>query len=267
MLQALFKGKIERAINNGSILLIEDILTSSVIGVLQYLPDPLFWRVISGACGESFDLPSSIGAIKEFHFWEKLPAKDNTSNSRFVEPDVWVETELYDIIIEAKRADSASVNAQSEYQWHDQIQALHNYRQENDLEAKEILYLALGGNTSMSNQTQSVSDHQHIIHNASWHNLLDSINKCRHSLTQNVDLSSRRILDDACNVLISQGIFHTIWFDSFHCFQIQKAALSTINKAWYPDSSPNLFLSELSHTKQHRINTNNLSVIWSTPRI
>ena len=267
MLQALFKGKIDRAIENGSINLIEDILTSSVIGVLQYLPDSLFWKVISGACEQSSDLPDSIGPIQEFHFWEKLPAKDNTYNSRFVEPDVWIEAGLCDIIIEAKRADSPSVNAQSESQWRDQIQSLLNYRSEYELDEKQIIYIALGGNTSVSDQMISVAGDQYIVHNASWFNLLDSINKCLTELSEDTDLSYSRILDDAYNVLVSQGIFHTVWFDSLRSSPIRESSIATILNTWNPDSESNLFFSELFDNQNNNIKNDNLSAIWQQPRI
>jgi hypothetical protein len=248
--------------------LIEDILTSSVIGVLQYLPDTLFWEVIRGACEQSSDLPDSIGPIQEFHFWEKLPAKDNTYNSIFVEPDVWIEAGLCDIIIEAKRADSPSVSAQSERQWRDQIQSLLNYRSKYEIEdEKKIIYIALGGNTSVSNQIIPVAGEQYIIHNASWFNLLDSINKCRASLSEYTDLSHSRILGDAYNVLVSQGIFHTVWFDSFQGDSIRESSLYTLINAWNPDLSSNLFFSELFDNQNNNIINDNLPAIWQQLRI
>lgn len=112
MLQAILHNKFGKAISLGYFKGIEDTLTSSVIGLLQYLPDSVVWEILRGACGQSSDnFPVNIGAVLDYHFWERFDAS-GTINSTAVEPDVWIETETFDIIIEAKRSDDSADNSQ-----------------------------------------------------------------------------------------------------------------------------------------------------------
>lgn len=74
----------------------EDNLTSSSLGILQFLPGELFLRVLKGACGNQSSFPSDFGGILSFSFWPKLSA-NGTYNSLSVEPDLWIQTEQYHI--------------------------------------------------------------------------------------------------------------------------------------------------------------------------
>ena len=114
---------------------------------MQYLPDTLFWHLLKSARGRSNKtLPETIGNVKEFHFWDRFDAGE-TTNAKQVEPDVWVETEIYDIIIEAKRSDYSAENSQKEQQWKDQIIALQGSY--GDEKPRPLIYIAIGGNDSL----------------------------------------------------------------------------------------------------------------------
>jgi len=115
----------------------EDSLTSSVIGSLLYLPVDIFWNLMRNACYTD-ELPKETGRLIEADFWAHWNS-EGASNSNYVEPDVFIRFEAFDLLIEAKRYDN---NQQSEGQWRDQIQAYLNEYSEDE---KPLHYIALGG--------------------------------------------------------------------------------------------------------------------------
>ena len=260
MLQALFHNKLGHAIKDGSFKVIEDTLTSSVIGLLQYLPDDLFWSVLRGSCGASAEtLPNSIGAILNVHFWERLSA-EGTHNSKIVEPDVWIETDTYDIIIEAKKTDSAADNAQSFYQWYNEIIALNNYYERPD--ERKLIFLAIGGNSTLKDQEVSINGCTQTIHAGSWFDLLGGILHLRDRLGQEpaANNSTLRILDDVVSALQYHNIVHTIWFDSFRRVEIGQDARSFIMHNWAFDNR-GFFDAVIGNG--HKIGIESLSSIWT----
>ena len=260
MLQALFHNKLGHAIQGGSFRGIEDTLTSSVFGLLQYLPDDLFWEVLRGSCGASSEtLPDSIGTIQNVHFWERLGA-EGTHNTQSVEPDVWIETDQYDVVIEAKKSDSPYENAQHDYQWFNEIVALQNSY--DDQEEKELLFLAIGGNSTLQDQEIFVRDNTQVIHTASWFDLLRGVLRLRERLgrEQNSGLNLLRILDDVVTAMQYHNIVHTIWFDSLLKDTINKEAITTISHDWMFNVRE--FFDEIIG-KGYRIAIDSLSGIWT----
>ena len=259
MLQALFKEKLGRAIQGGYFQPIEDTLTSSVIGLLQYLPDALFWELLRDSCGSGGSLlPRSIGEIKEIHFWERMDAK-GTYNSQSVEPDVWIETEAFDVIIEAKRSDSSYDNAQSTYQWFNEIVALDNHY-DNDYD-KELIFIAMGGNESLKNQSFSVNGKEFIIYTASWFDLLASILKHRAAgLEHGTETNTLRILDDSIKAMQYHHIVHTVWFDSLTAMRIHDDAENYLRADWIFENRS--FLAAITESC-NRIEFETLSGIWT----
>lgn len=75
----------------------EDALTSSIIGLLQYLPDEVFWQILYEASGQRLPEFSKAGAIENISFWKSMrfPELDRQS----VEPDVWIKLEKMHLII------------------------------------------------------------------------------------------------------------------------------------------------------------------------
>lgn len=260
MLQALFHNKLGHAIQGGCFKAIEDTLTSSVVGLLQYLPDDLFWLVLRGSCGTSSEtLPKSVGAIINVHFWERLSA-EGTHNSKIVEPDVWIETDKYDIIIEAKKTDSAADNAQSFYQWYNEIVALNNYYERP--EERELIFLAIGGNDTLKDQDVSVNGYTQTIHAASWFDMLGYILHLRERLGQEpaANNSTLRVLDDVVTALQYHNIVHTIWLDSFPRVEIGRDARSFIARNWTFD---NRGFFDAIIRNGHKIGIESLSQIWA----
>lgn len=236
MLQAILHNKFGKAISDGSFKGIEDTLTSSVIGLMQYLPDPLFWEILKGACGQSkVGLPVNIGAVLNFHFWERFNAS-RTKNSTVVEPDVWVETEEFDIIIEAKRSDDSADNSQYEDQWTNQIIALNN--RYGDVPPKPLIYIAIGGNDSLRDTSVSVDGREYAIHTASWYNLLNVVlNLIRDNELDNRRNCIRRILKDIVQTLQVHRFVKTTWLDSMPSITIAEGCDTALFELWDFDNS------------------------------
>jgi hypothetical protein len=143
MLYAIRHNKAGRNLNNEEInwrhlfKTSEDSLTSMVFGRLLYLPHELFWNIIRESCYGN-DLPSYSGPTIAKEFWPSWDAS-NTSNSTRVEPDVFIQFQHFDLIIEAKRWDSKQ---QSKSQWVREIMAYKNEYEDSD---KKLYFIALGG--------------------------------------------------------------------------------------------------------------------------
>lgn len=207
MIQAFFKGKSAiQATQN------EDFKTSSSIGLLQYLPDEVFWNIMRNSC-VGFTT-TDFGKIESFNFWAHTDATD-TSNSQLVEPDVWIETEKYDVIIEAKVGDGGG---QYTAQWQNEIQSIKNEQNNNDYE-KPIILIALGGNENM--HPERVMDCP--VYKASWYNLLNAVVNERE--TQNENGHVCRILDDVVELFARQGIMKMEWFNTLPLASVDAHAL------------------------------------------
>ncbi len=260
MLQALLHHKLGRAIQNGSFHVIEDTLTSSVIGVLQYLPDDLFWSILRDSCGAfAATLPENVGKVTAVRFWERLDA-EGTYNARIVEPDVWIETEMYDIIIEAKRSDSPFDNPQSHHQWLNEIVSLENA---NSYEGrKEIILLALGGNDNLKDKSFDLGGKLFSIHAGSWFNILNAILRCKESLENDIRASGNvvRILDDALAALDVHNVIRTVWLDSLPGITMDELAVVTLTHRWEFDNRA--FFSPMIGLN-YKLQIDSLNNIWT----
>lgn len=208
MIQAYFKGKsaIDFDMN-------EDFKTSSSIGLLQYLPDEIFWKILQDSCD---GFPSTnFGTIKSFNFWAHTDAT-KTSNTQFVEPDVWIETEKYDIIIEAKVSDDSGQYAT---QWENEILSIKNEQRNNNYE-KQIILIALGGNATMHNEKAF----NYPVYKASWFNLLNAISKEQKEQSDHGYLC--RILNDIIELFARQGVMNLKWMNTLPVIPIQENDLN-----------------------------------------
>lgn len=226
MLEALIHNKLSRSIHQGRFKAIEDTLTSSVIGLLQYLPDDLFWQIISKSCGNSsVNLPNIVGKIESINFWEKLNATD-TYNTLYVETNVWIITEKYNIIIEAKKSDNTSENYQYEEQWLNEITAVGHVNK------RPILFIAIGGNNNLKDKTIKCKKKNYTIHTASWYNLMNAIIEIRNEILSIKDNNRIivSILEKAIKALEFHHIIKTIWFDTLYRTSINLETASNFNK-------------------------------------
>jgi hypothetical protein len=95
-----------------NISLKEDTLTSSVFDYLLLLPDSLFWEIIKKSCYQN-NLPGNISFIESYEFWPHWDS-ENTTKTNYIEPDMFIRFDNFDLIIEAKRWDN---NQQYITQW------------------------------------------------------------------------------------------------------------------------------------------------------
>ena len=182
----------------------EDTLTSSVVGLMQYLPPGVFNKILKESCGINSPFPNDIGNVNYIGFWEHWDASE-TSNARIVEPDVIISTDKYQIIIEAKKSDESG---QYHVQWRNEIKAFLNTR---GLDNRNVVLLALGGNTSLEHKKITVDDISFPIYKASWFNILNSVSKLMNEPLPN---HVKRILSDIVNAFEIHCFFNIEWLDS-----------------------------------------------------
>ena len=186
----------------------EDALTSSTIGLLQYLPDETFWQILYEASGQKLPRLSEVGVIKNISFWERMSA-EGTNNKSSVEPDVWLELERMHLIIEAKRYEE---EGQYEGQWLNEIQALLNTLAEDD--ERPIWLLALGGNNQTTEEPQTIKGRGDSIVRMHWQTLLEEVKKYTYESSPYSSVE-KRICKDIIKAFELFGYFSLKWLDSF----------------------------------------------------
>lgn len=210
----------------------EDTKTSSTLGVLQYLPDEMFWNIMCKACRDhSFPIFSEVGVIIDFHFWDKLNAQ-NTGNKISVEPDVWIETENYRIIIEAKKDDG---RGQYENQWEREIKAIAN---EYGCD-KQFLLIALGGNKSLESSTP-IKGTDTVVYKITWYELLHAVVE---QLQYDMSRTNQRILQDVIEGFSAHKMVDVQWLNTMYHKHI---GTSNRNIYWEPEFLSNLYLKTIS---------------------
>ena len=204
----------------------EDALTSSTIGLLQYLPDETFWQILYEASEHTLPEFSDAGAIENISFWEEMSAK-GTTNQRSVEPDVWLELERMHLIIEAKRHEE---EGQYEGQWLNEIQALLNTLAEDD--ERPIWLLALGGNYQTSKQSLTLGDKKYHIIKIRWQTLLEEVKKYTYESSP-YGSAEKRICKDIIKAFELFGYFSLKWLDSFADISPTRLASSSIDTLFH----------------------------------
>ena len=222
MLQALLHKKLKDSFENPHFRPSEDSLTSSVLGLMQYLPDGVFWDLLRSSCGRLSNLPESVGAIISVNFWDRWDATD-TWNTNLVEPDVWIDTKDYYIIIEAKEYDASGM--QHDDQWENEIKALLN---ENDGKLdKELIFIALGGNESLLDSACVIDGMECPIHTASWFNMLHAVDKLKMSLEEG---HIHRLLTDIIHAFTIHGFFNITWLHTLKPINLNAQSASWITE-------------------------------------
>ncbi|MFI5140284.1 MAG: hypothetical protein ACHQIM_20865, partial [Sphingobacteriales bacterium] len=126
MLQAINSNKAGRNISSTEVhwreifKSSEDSLTSTIFGLLFYLPSELCWKIIRESCYEFLiPFPSKVTVKEYWPSWNSV----NTNNTNYIEPDLFIRTPEFDLIIEAKRYDYGQ---QYRAQWEGEIRAYFN---------------------------------------------------------------------------------------------------------------------------------------------
>jgi hypothetical protein len=185
----------------------EDSLTAVVFDTLKYLPTEMFWSILKRSL--YYDkLPTAAGDLLSISFWDKWKAKD-TTNSNFVEPDVFLRFNDFDVIIEAKRFDEKQ---QSEAQMKNEIQAYYNEFNQDD---KALYFIQLGGLNHRKDELDfPFKDKNVVICKTNWTKLLEQIvsenNKIKNSELTILSAYSR-ILEDSINGFALHQYYKKRW--------------------------------------------------------
>ena len=250
MIKALLHKKLKNSFENPEFKPSEDSLTSSVIGLLQYLPNEKFWCLLKNSCGNLSSFKQKPGELISIEFWKKFQA-DKKYNSTYVEPDVYCEFENINVIIEAKKEDA--IEQQYSEQWEKEITSY--FMEQNIENSKELIFIALGGNKSLKNKTIDIKKKKHNIYMSSWQRLLSEVEKYRDSLTKREKYSSSelRILTDTIHVFEKHNYFCLNWLDEIVKCDFSKDAFDIINN-WSFDNKP-LLSSILNSSINYKIST------------
>ena len=184
----------------------EDSLTASVFDGLKYLPTEIFYSILKKALYQD-KLPKFSGELIKIIFWDKWDAKD-TSNSNFVEPDLLLQFEDFDVIVEAKRFDYFQ---QSKQQMENEIRAYYNV-----FDGNKILYFVqLGGLHSKNDEDDFYFNNYKIeILKTDWTRLLHEVVTQR-TILQNIPFSQTlaycRILDDVRKAFEMHNFYEMKW--------------------------------------------------------
>jgi hypothetical protein len=208
MLHAIHHNKIPRELFRGN----EDSLTAAVFERLRYLPKELFHHIIHKAVYQN--IPElDLYQLESMEFWPSWEAK-NTSNFRFIEPDIFIRTPKTDVIIEAKRYDRKQ---QTEHQWRNQIQAYQNeYREE----GKVLIYIALGGINELTSSKLEHLGETFTIYKSDWSQMLQAIKEVKINLEHGTNLLNTndailQILDDLILCFSMYGFSTSDGFNRF----------------------------------------------------
>ena len=196
MLQALLKHKLKDSFKNCSFEPSEESKTSSVFGLLQYLPAQTMWDLLRQSCGKNPPPIKDSGDNVMIHFWPRW----NTRTYR--EPDVFFEFERFNVIVEAKKDDYFG---QDKEQWKNEIDAYRSMYPKDD---KELIFIAFGGNQSLISQKLIKKSHVCL---ASWQNLLNAIDKINKECSNN---EQKRILSDIIRAFNKHNFFCIEWLET-----------------------------------------------------
>lgn len=189
----------------------EDPKTSAIFENLMLLPDNVFWYILRCSCSDNSSLPTNTGRLISYRFWPHWD-KTNTNNANYIEPDLFLEFEEFDIIIEAKYGDRSG---QYRDQWEKEIIA---YSNEYELK-KEFVFIAVGGNISTKTEIIKVKNHSITIYKCSWLSLLININRYDKELecvtVFDMNLSAtRRLLSNIILAFNINGVYNIDWFNT-----------------------------------------------------
>lgn len=186
----------------------EDSLTAAIFDGLKYLPTAIFYRILKNALYQD-KLPVDSGELLEISFWEKWNAYQ-TYNSNFVEPDLLLQFEHFDVIIEAKRYDTKQ---QSQAQLENEIRAYYNVFNGE----KELFFIQLGGLYKKNNEPDFIFENQQIkICKTDWYQLLNQITIESHQMetAQSSQLNGyKRLFKDIIKAFELHQFYQIKWFN------------------------------------------------------
>jgi hypothetical protein len=192
----------------------EDSLTAAVFSHLLHLPCEVFWKILRQACYTK-SLPENPGKLLLFHAWPKWNP-DGTGNNNYVEPDVFMRFDSFDLIIEAKRGDN---DMQNPRQWQRELIA---YTNEYGKEKQKASMIALGGINSENDEKLTYQSFECIVHKCRWNTLLLECQRLKREYEEKHKSNPKsrasadvRILDDLIAFFATHGFVALRWFAGF----------------------------------------------------
>lgn len=205
--------------DKGTLRTCEDSLTSTLFDNLKHLPSDLIWEILKNALKEG-QLPTQSGELISISFWDKWDAND-TGNSCYVEPDVFLRFENLDLIVEAKRYDSFQ-------QKDDQINnEIIGYFNEFGNDEKILYFLQLGGlqhNDSYLDKIKEAHKGKFNMCKTNWTTFLAEIVRRHEILQVNDEVYSKaycRILEDIIHGFELHQFFKKQWLKDLQCKDIR----------------------------------------------
>lgn len=257
MNQALLKKKLKDSLGDVRFTPSEDSLTSSTIGLLQYLSGTQFWEILRESCGESQMLPKFVGELNDIYFWKRfLP--DLEFNVSHVEPDVYCEFDKMNLIIEAKKGDAFG---QDINQWRKEI---NSYFKEIESE-KPLLFIAIGGNNSLRIRTIKLDDSGriHTVYGASWQRLLEVCVDRLHNLM--LSNSERRILNDIVALFRRHHFYSIRWLKELCSLGLSPQsteAMTSWSNQFHPSAGKTEFLFDLASINLKKLDSYRIMSTW-----
>lgn len=208
----------------------EDLFTSSIFERLMYLPSELMQHILETAL---FDVIPGLDLhkIEDIFYWPNWDP-EYTSNKNYVEPDVFIRTLSFDIIIEAKREDDKQ---QYLGQWIKEIQAYYNEYGE---EEKSLIFIALGGLHSEKTESLNVAGRVHNIYKCRWSGILKAVTDIKYKMELSKDLISNNIaicniIDDLILCFALFGFSTADWLERFMpAVNIKTDSINFLTNSW-----------------------------------
>lgn len=205
----------------------EDPKTSSVFENLMLLPDNVFWHILKSSCFYNERMLTNSGRLLSYGFWAHWAHRDNTGtgNNTYVESDLFIRFEEFDVIIEAKYGD---YGGQYIKQW---TQELTAYDNEYGKEKKPVIFIAVGGNMSMDIEEIKVRSRKHLIFKCNWLSLLIATNKYRSELKRISvpDMNTSATLRLLDNIILAFNINGVYNIDRFNTMATEKNIINSFS--------------------------------------
>jgi hypothetical protein len=229
----------------------EDSLTSSVFGLLFYLPIELFWSIVHSAC-YSKELPKQCGKLLGYEFWPRWENEKET----YTEPDILLQFEEFNLIVEAKRYDH---NQQKLDQWIAETRSYYRSQFHSD---KKLYLLAVGGISDGDEQVTSLREPhvtmETLVIKTRWSRLLHEIIRNRkeiakadvllHSSSAILNILNDLILSFRIHGFITAELLNTLPINlRLSRYQLPKLAPFPVQKfRWKAFLNENLFIQNNS---------------------
>lgn len=205
----------------------EDSFTALVFDLLKYLPIDVFWEILKKSLCQD-KLPKESGDMLSIHFWEKWDPSD-TTNSKYVEPDVFIRFNGFDVLIEAKRNDE---KGQYQSQIYGEIQG---YINEFGSEEETLYFIQLGGLTDNNDIEDDNREGIIIKHcKTNWSRILEQIvyERKRIEPINHYNISAyKRILDDLIKGFELHGYFKMFWLKDLKHIEINNNKITWFDYA------------------------------------